>query len=807
MSSVNSLLGGGAERRRDIEGTGPDRPRLPLRVLIVEDNENDVALVLRLLRRGGYEPDWLQVQTEDSLDRALGSGHWDIVLSDYTMPQFDALRALHTLREQSSFLPFIVISGSIGEETAVAAMRAGASDYLMKSNLARLVPAIERELRESAERQERARTKKALLELQEKFQIVFREYADVMLILDALNGDILHVNHAVANVMGYDERRLAGQSFESFWPPDQRAGASEVLTQVRRYGAAFQSGRFLRVDGSTCPMDLQASLVPWGRAEAIIVTLHDVSERHQAQLRLAEEKEQLAITLRSIGEGVITTDTQGRISLLNGAAERLTGWSQAEAAGRPLDEILRLVCGPEETMCQQRVIDVLQHGQILEMTRQVSLLSRDNRSCAIILTAAPIRRQEDGRITGLVMVVRDISDELKSEEERLKASKLESVALLAGGIAHDFNNILTAVLGHISLAKARPVPSPDIIAKIEKACLYATDLTRQLLTFAKGSAPHRRIESIRDVVQEGVEFALHGSNLRCCFDLADDLEPVEVDRSQIHQVINNLVINAIQASGDGGILDVSAVNVRVTLAEPIAPLEPGTYVRLTIRDHGSGIAAQNLARIFDPYFTTKREGSGLGLATAYSIIKKHNGLVQAESEIGQGTAFHIYLPAGPAPVAPTGPTIVPVDPDLSPAAPGAQQRVLFMDDELVLQELVDTMLTHLGYEVVCAADGEEAVARYTEALTAQQPFAVVILDLTVPGGTGGQETLQRLRAIDPGVRAIVSSGYSNDPHSGQFRGLRFPWSHRQALPDGRTRSSGRGRPGPGPLERLSEINS
>ena len=220
---------------------------MPLRVLLVEDCEDDVALILRLLRRGGYEPDWKQVQTAETLDAALAASRWDIVLSDYTMPQFDAMRALHRLREQSANLPFIVISGSIGEETAVAAMRAGASDYLMKSNLTRLVPAIERELRESAARLERSRTKKALMDLQEKFQVVFHEYLDVMLVLDFRNGHILHCNHTIGRVMGYDERRLVGQPFSILWSPEDIAVGEGILEAVRTQGFGVPLGTRSRV--------------------------------------------------------------------------------------------------------------------------------------------------------------------------------------------------------------------------------------------------------------------------------------------------------------------------------------------------------------------------------------------------------------------------------------------------------------------------------------------------------------------------------------------------------------------------------
>ena len=762
----------------DPPAAGAAPVRRPLRVLLIEDNEDDAALVLRLLRRGGYEPESQRVQTAEALERALAQGPWDVVLSDYAMPHFDGLRALRTLREHLPLLPFIIISGSIGEETAVAAMRAGASDYLMKNNLTRLVPAIERELRDAAERHERARAQGDLLELQAKFQVVFREYLDVMLVLDLLNGDILHVNQAVAATLGYDEHCLAGQGLDVFWPPDERRVASAVLERVRREGAAFYSGWFLRRDGTALPMDLQASRVPWGRTEAIIVTLRDVTERHEAQRRLAEEKEQLATTLRSIGEAVATTDVHGRIALLNGVAEELTGWTQPEAAGRPLAEVLRLRGGAGGVSAQEAVSAVLHHGGVVELAKNVTLRSRDGRECALHLTAAPIRRQEDGLIGGLVMVFRDMTAEQRLEEELQKASRLESVALIAGGVAHDFNNILSAVLGHLSLAKTNLSPVPPVLGTIEKACLHATDLTRQLLTFAKGSVPIRRVESLREVVREGVEFSLHGSSLRGSFDLPEDLASVEVDRHQIHQVINNLVLNAVQASPEGSVLRVEARNVVVRREEPIGTLEPGHHVRLTVRDAGTGIAPEHLARIFDPYFTTKESGSGLGLATAYSIVKKHDGAMQVDSAIGGGTAFHIYLPAVDVPApAPAGRVAEEVRgwehrASLAPT----RGRVLFMDDETILQELVAAMLGYLGYEATCADHGEEAIARFEEAQAAGDPFAAVIVDLTVPGGMGGYETVQRLRALDPDVRAIVSSGYSNDPilaafHAHGFRGV------------------------------------
>ncbi len=377
-----------------------------------------------------------------------------------------------------------------------------------------------------------------------------------------------------------------------------------------------------------------------------------------------------------------------------------------------------------------------------------------------------VRITWDGRPATLNFIA-DISARKKMEEEAVNIEKLESIGLLAGGIAHDFNNILTAILGNISLARndlQTGHKAFDRLRDAEKACVRAQGLTQQLLTFSKGGSPIKKIGDISKILTECCVFSLRGSNVSCEFAVADDLWPVEIDEGQISQVISNLVINADHAMPRGGVVDVEAGNVVLSRAEGI-PLPDGGYVKISVKDYGSGMPKEYLQRIFDPYFTTKHKGSGLGLATSYSIVKNHGGLITVESELGSGAVFHVYLPASEQGKKP---------PEIFEEKPlTGKGKILFMDDEDLIRDLAHEILSLLGYEVILARDGEEAIVSYKEALESSTPFDAVIMDLTVPGGMGGYEAMTILRKIDPNVRAIVSSGYSTDPIMADYKKYGF----------------------------------
>ncbi len=499
--------------------------------------------------------------------------------------------------------------------------------------------------------------------------------------------------------------------------------------------------------------------------------------KHRMEKQLKESREWFATTLKSIGDAVIATDKEGLITFMNPVAESLTGWDQKEALGRNLKDVFSIIDEKTRVPMESPEADALRRGVAINLADHI-LISRDRREISIDDSMAPIR-DDSGNIAGIVLVFRDITERKRMAEELLKAQKLESIGILAGGIAHDFNNLLTSILGNVSLSKVRVNTEDEIYRRLgeaEKACNQAKRLTQQLLTFSKGGAPIKKLTSIERIIRESVSFTLRGSSVRCEFSIEEGLWDVEVDEGQIAQVITNLVINAEQAVPQGGVVKVSAENASSRINSPMhtnyvnllpPSLREGRYIKITVEDEGEGIPQEHLSKIFDPYFTTKHRSSGLGLATAYSIIKNHDGYIEVESGQGVGMRVHIYIPASTERVE---------EKEGGVAEEGVLRgrgRVLIMDDEEMIREVTGEMLSHIGYEVECASDGVEAIELYKRAREENKPFDVVIMDLTVLEGMGGKEAIKRLIEIDPNIRAVVSSGYSDDRVMSEYRNHGF----------------------------------
>ncbi len=491
-------------------------------------------------------------------------------------------------------------------------------------------------------------------------------------------------------------------------------------------------------------------------------------ERKRFEDDLGAERERLAVTLRSIGDGFITTDVDGKVLMINKVAERLTGWSAEQAVGRKLLEVFNILNERTRKPCNNAIERIIETGAVVGTASQTLIVSREGTERLIENSASPIRDRNNRKV-GVVIVFRDVTEKQKLEEERRKAEKLESLGVAAGGIAHDFNNLLTAIIGNLSLALITLDPDDELSDRLttaKKASLRAQELSQQLLTFAKGGSPIKKAASVAQLIEETVSFSLRGSSIRSEFSVTDDLWPVEIDSGQISQVISNLTINAEQAMPAGGTLRVSCENYKlVTETAALTPLRPGNYVKITVQDEGIGIPDEYLKKIFDPYFTTKPKGSGLGLATSYSIVKNHDGLISVESKPGAGAQFTIYLPASEKEVAFVRPT--------TQVIKKGKGKILVLDDEEVICMLVTHALTPLGYQVSTALEGLSAIKLYQEAMEAGQPFDALISDLTIPGGMGGQDTIKRLLEINPNIKAIVSSGYANDPIMSRYKDYGF----------------------------------
>ena len=597
-------------------------------------------------------------------------------------------------------------------------------------------------------------------------------------------------------ILGYAPWELLGQNFASLIHADDVDEVVEKFSHcivalfpfVCTFRLRHQDGSWRWVEVSAKPLEPSPgpNSAPY-KGQAVFV-YRDVTERRETRRALATETERLAVTLGSIADGVLSTDLAGRIVQVNDAALALFGTRRDELLGQSADEWLQFFNEADRTEARNPVRCALVEGVpcALPVSGNTLLRVPNGLEFAIGGTAAPVRDQDE-QVLGAVFIFRNITERLRTEQELLKLSKQESLGQLAARIAHDFNNLLTVILGNLSLAKILIPPGDAALRRLtdtEKACLRAKDLTRQLLAFARGGMPVRKPLALEPMVRESTRLILQDARTSYRLHWPEPLPPVNADAEQIHQLLYELLTNARHATPADGTIHLCGEAVTLD-GDSTLPLPAGHYVRLRVRDEGTGISPAHLARIFEPFFTTKEDARGLGLATCFLIARNHDGFLTVDSAPGAGTTFFLYLPAlGTA--APTLPRTLerPASPQVQagadpyaavPLPPGSadKRRVLVMDDEASICELASEMLTPMGYFVATAANGEEAIERYRDSLGSGQPFDVVILDMTVRGGLGARETVLKLLEIDPRVRAIVSSGYSQDAMMSRYRDFGF----------------------------------
>jgi len=618
------------------------------------------------------------------------------------------------------------------------------------------------------ESKQQLESKTADLEASERrYRLLAENVTDIIWTLDLETMRFNYASPSVQRITGFTpeeametalDKTLSPQSMEKVAEALQEELAKEAKGNIDPSRSRTMEFQQLCKDGTYAWVETTVTFVrdEQGRPVGVQGVSRNIAERKRAEEALSAEKEQLRVTLQSIGDGVITTDRNGRIALINPVGEKLTGCSETEALGKPLQEVFKIIDGKTDQGPNSPVHRGIDSHKTIGLANDTVMTSRDGSEYIISHSAAPILDTQK-RIIGSVLVFRDISENRKMEKEISKIDKLESIGVLAGGIAHDFNNFLSGIVGNLSLAKLEIDPADSVFSRFERmeqAALRAKDLTQQLLTFSKGGDPVKRLTQLTNLMKESAIFALRGANARCDFAFEPNLLSSEVDEGQISQVIHNLILNAVQAMPEGGVIQVGGKNIHLSANNELA-LTEGDYVKLTIQDQGTGITKQHMKKVFDPYFTTKQKGNGLGLAVVYAIIDKHNGRITVDSQLGSGTTFSIYLPGIHG--------MKPEPEDAKPIMRRTVGRILVMDDEDIIQEVASDMLKKMGYTAKAAGSGEEAIRSYKEALESGRAFDAVILDLTVPGGMGGKETLKALLEIDSDVKAIVSSGYSNDP--------------------------------------------
>ena len=721
-----------------------------LRVLVIEDSESDAGLIVRLLERGGYITIHKRVEAAVEMKAALEKQDWDIVIADYSMPQFDAFAALKLLQESGRDIPFIVASGTMGEDPAVAMMKAGAHDYVMKDKIARLVPAVKRELGDCEVRRTRRRAEEALRQSEERYRALYEDNPSMYFTTDA-EGTILSVNWFGAEQLGYRIEELVGQPVLMRFHPDDRESVRQQITICLQKPMQVIHWEFRKVrkDGSVLWVKEAARSVRGADGNPVVlIVCEDITERKRAE----EERMRLVTAIEQSAEAIFITDKDWIINYVNPAFERITGYDRTEIMGRHT-RILK--SNMHDKSFYKRIRIILARGDV--WSGRLTNKKRDGTFYEAEVTASPVR-DSSGAIINYVSIHRDITHEVRLEKQLRQSQKMEAIGTLAGGIAHDFNNILAAITGYTELAHSRVQEGSmehRYLGQVLKAGSRATSLVRQILTFSRQTEQERKPVPVTPIVEEVLK--LLRPSLPSTIEIREDIAispeggVVLADPTQLHQVLMNLSTNAAYAMRtQGGVLSLSLSEIHADTSIIVHDLKPGSYVRLTVSDTGHGMDAAVMERIFDPYFTTKGagEGSGMGLAVVQGIVKNLGGAITVYSEPGKGTTFHVYLPR-------IEEEIVQVNSNFE-APPTGSERILFIDDEKTLVDLGSDMLESLGYSVTTKTNSIGALDTFRTAPTA---FDLVITDMTMPAPTG-IELARELMTVRPDIPVILCTGFS-----------------------------------------------
>jgi PAS domain S-box-containing protein len=736
-----------------------------LRVLIVEDSETDARLIDRRLKAAGYEVVLQRVETEAELQAALTNESWQLVLCDYLLPQLSAIRALEMIRTTGLDLPFIVVSGQIGEEAAVDLLRRGAHDYLLKDKMARFIPVVQRELHEAEERSrhrqseyDRSRAERALRESEARYRSVVSALAEGIILVDR-SGLVVACNDSAARIVGRPKEEVLVSSLDQpLWRLFHEDG-TPIPEADRPLRVCLNTGQpqdamvlgMQRVDGSR--LWISAHVRPClqdasGLPTLVVMSFSDITAERAAETRIREQARLIDLAR----DAIVACDLDGTIRFWNKGAEHLYGWTTKEAVGQFAPKLFTPMFAPEwEKFCQTVVEKGGWEGERQHRTKpggEIDVYLR------VSLVGDPGQPPPTLLIFGT-----DITEKKQLEEKFLRAQRLESIGTLAGGVAHDLNNVLSPIMLAIPLVRLRVTDALTLrlLDTIETSASRGAQIVRQILTFARGPHAQKMAVQTRHLVKEIAEIAQETfpRNIAIEVDFPRTLWLVEADTIKLHQVFMNLCVNARDAMPRGGKLTLHAENVELAAVDAarIANARPGRYVLWSIIDTGAGIPPEDLPRLFQPFFTTKApdKGTGLGLSTVAGIVRQHDGFIHVASRVGEGARFDIYFPALEA-----GEETA--TPDELPILRGHAEHVLVVDDEFAVRHICESLLTAYDYRVHTAQDGEEALTLLRQRLP---EIELIVTDLLMPG-MSGFEFIRTARNLNPEIKIIAISGFAGE---------------------------------------------
>ena len=561
----------------------------------------------------------------------------------------------------------------------------------------------------------------------------------------APTGEIMMANPQMESMLGFNKDGLTGKHLSSLVSETGRKHFKEYLLEISRGESGPYDAELVRKDGGKIWVTVNAVPLPDGMEQkGVLISITEITDYK----RIIDELQLGSKLLDTASDSILLRDLDGNFIYANQAAYNTRGFSKEELLKA---NIYQIVSPEYHSLIEEKIKDLFRKG---EVSLEAQHLKKDGSKFPVEVHMSLV---ETGGRKFILSVVHDVTQRKRMEEELYRTLKMESVALIAGGIASRFNTLLTHIMGNINVIMNEIEPGTQIYRLLEetdRGVERTRELSRQLMAFSRSGSPVKKTASVSTLLKDTADFVLSGSNVFCNFYISESLHKAEMDEGQFSQAVSNVLLNASQAMPRGGIMDVRARNVKLDDNE-VSGLPQGDYIRVSIEDHGHGIAAADLPRIFDPYFTTRQGRLGLGLSIAYSIVHSHGGNITADSQPGKGSTFHIYLPAA------TG-AETKQEPARKPTVHGV--KMLIVDDEAVIRSAGGRLLNRLGYESVeFASNGTEALSKYKEAMESGSPFEVVILDLSIPGSLSGKDVIKALLKLDPKASIMVSSGYFDDP--------------------------------------------